>query len=108
MREPAGHAIATPARATAAIGGSTTAGAASARRGGGGESSGMFADLPAPVRLQMQLVVCASASPDDALPDVIALLVPGLAAKQAAIVSAISGTDPLREQWERTWHALRH
>lgn len=68
----------------------------------------MFADVPDTIRLQMELVACASTSPEAALGQVIALLVPGDEAKQAAVVQAISSNDPLREQWERAWLALRN
>lgn len=67
----------------------------------------MFGDVPDAVRLHMELVARASASPDTALAPIIALLVPGDEARQAAIVAAISANDPLREQWERTWEVLR-
>lgn len=68
----------------------------------------MFGDVPEAMRLQMELVARASASPEAALPQVVALLVPGDdEARRAAIVEAISTNEPLREQWERTWHVLR-
>lgn len=67
----------------------------------------MFGDVPVAVRLQMELVARSTATPAAALPDVIALLVPGDAARRVAIVAAISSNDPLREQWERTWEVLR-
>ena len=68
----------------------------------------MFGDVPDAVRLHMELVARASASPEAALPQVVALLVPGDdEARRAAIVEAISTNEPLREQWERTWHVLR-
>lgn len=67
----------------------------------------MFGDVPDGVRLQMELVVRASATPEAALPKVIELLVPGDPARTTAIISAITGNEPLREQWERTWEVLR-
>jgi hypothetical protein len=67
----------------------------------------MFGDVPDGVRLHMELVARASASPETALAPIIALLVPGDEVRQAAIVAAISTNDPLREQWERTWEVLR-
>lgn len=67
----------------------------------------MFGDVPVAVRLQMELVARSTATPAAALPDVIALLVPGDAGRRVAIVAAISANDPLREQWERTWEVLR-
>lgn len=72
-----------------------------------GHEDSLFGDVPPDVRLQMELVACASASPEEALPVVIAILVDGSAAKRAAIVDAITSNDPLREQWERTWAVLR-
>lgn len=70
-------------------------------------ASTMFGDLEDATRLHMELLARASVSPDAVLPDVIALLVPGDAARRAAIVAAIRSSDPLREQWERTWEVLR-
>ncbi len=64
-------------------------------------------DVSAAMHLQLQLVVRASESAETALPDVIALMVPGNAAKRTAIVNAISSNEPLREQWYRTWAVLR-
>jgi hypothetical protein len=90
--------------------GSTTRDAASgagASTRGMGDGSDMFGDVEPAVRLQMELVVRRSASPEAALPTVIELLVPGSPAKRAAIVTAITTNDPLREQWERTWEVLR-
>ena len=74
---------------------------------GDGGAADLFGDVPPAVRLQMELIARASSDPEAALPEVIALLVPGPAAKRAAIVTAISTNDPLREQWERTWEVLR-
>ena len=82
------------------------AGAGTAPRTPGG-STPMLAGVPAVVRMQMELVACASATPEDALAPVIELLVDGSPQKRAAIVAAISTNDPLREQWERTWEVLR-
>lgn len=67
----------------------------------------MFGDVPVAVRLQMELVARSTATPAAALPDVIALLVPGDPARSTAVVAAINSNDPLREQWERTWEVLR-
>lgn len=67
----------------------------------------MFGDVPDGVRLHLELVARASASPQAALPQVIALLVPDDAVRQAAIITAISSNEPLLEQWERTWEVLR-
>jgi hypothetical protein len=67
----------------------------------------MFGDVPDGVRLHLELVARASASPATALPQVIALLVPDDEVRQAAIVAAISSNEPLLEQWERTWEVLR-
>ena len=67
----------------------------------------MFGDVPDGVRLHLELVARASASPETALPQVIALLVPDDEVRQAAIVAAISTNEPLLEQWERTWEVLR-
>lgn len=66
----------------------------------------MFGDVDPEVRLRMELLARASASPETALPHVVALLVDGRE-QRAAIVDAITGNEPLREQWERTWEALR-
>jgi hypothetical protein len=70
-------------------------------------SAVMFGDVSPVVRFKMELVACASDTPDEALPHIIALLVQGSPGKRAAIVAAISQNDPLREQWERTWAVLR-
>jgi len=67
----------------------------------------MFEDVPAAVRMQLELIARASSSADTALMPAIDLLVPGEPAKRDAIVTAISSNDPLREQWERAWEALR-
>ncbi|MCW2961464.1 MAG: hypothetical protein JWM25_498 [Thermoleophilia bacterium] len=67
----------------------------------------MFGDVSPHVLLQMELIVRASSTPKAALAPVIALLVDGNAAKRAAIVEAFSANDPLREQWEQAWAALR-
>jgi hypothetical protein len=67
----------------------------------------LFDGVSAAVRMQMQLVARASASPATALPAIIALIVDGSSQKRAAIISAIEETPPLREQWERTWAVLR-
>ncbi|MCW2974190.1 MAG: hypothetical protein JWN72_2463 [Thermoleophilia bacterium] len=72
-----------------------------------GEDAGLFDGVSAAVRLQMELVARASASPATALPAVIALIVDGSPQKRAAIIAAIEETEPLREQWERTWAVLR-
>lgn len=66
----------------------------------------MFGDLDAAVRMRMELLARASKTADSALPYVIALIVDG-EEKQQAIISAITTSDPLREQWERTWEILR-
>ena len=57
-----------------------------------GDGAGLFDGVSAAVRMQMELVARASASPATALP---------------AIIAAIEETEPLREQWERTWAVLR-
>lgn len=67
----------------------------------------MFEDVPAAVRMQLELIARASVSADAALLPAIDLLVPGEPAKRDAIVTAISSNDPLREQWERAWETLR-
>ena len=66
----------------------------------------MFGDVDPAIQLRMELVARASASPETALPFVIALLVEG-DERRAAIVTAISENDALREQWHRTWEVLR-
>ena len=66
----------------------------------------MFGDVDPAIQLRMELVARASASPDTALPFVIALLVEG-DERRDAIIEAINGNIPLREQWVRTWEALR-
>lgn len=66
----------------------------------------MFGDVDPAIQLRMELLARASASPDTALPFVIALLVEG-DERREAIVEAINGNTPLREQWVRTWEALR-
>jgi hypothetical protein len=67
----------------------------------------MLAGIPVVIRMKMELVARTSESSDDALEPVIDLLVDGSPAKRAAVVTAIRMTDPLREQWERTWEVLR-
>ncbi len=62
----------------------------------------MFGDVDPEVRLRMELLARASASPETALPHVIALLVDG-DERRDAIVQAITDNAPLREQWHRTW-----
>lgn len=66
----------------------------------------MFGDVAPQLRMQMELVARASASPERALPFVIALLVEG-DERRAAIVEAISTNEALDEQWRRTWEVLR-
>ena len=66
----------------------------------------MFGDVDPAIQLRMELVARASASPDTALPFIIALLVEG-DERREAIVTAISENDALREQWHRTWEVLR-
>lgn len=72
-----------------------------------GEGAGLFDVVSAAVRMQMELVARASASPATALPAIIALIVDGSPQKRAAVIAAIEETEPLREQWERTWAVLR-
>lgn len=66
----------------------------------------MFGDVEPEVRLRLELLARASASPETALPHVVALLVDG-EARRAAIIDAVSTNEALREQWHRTWEALR-
>jgi hypothetical protein len=66
----------------------------------------MFGDVAPELRMRMELLVRASASPETALPHVIALLVEG-DERRAAITEAITTNDALREQWHRTWQVLR-
>ncbi len=66
----------------------------------------MFGDVDPAIRLKMALLARASATPETALPFVIALLVEG-DERRDAIVEAISTNDALREQWHRTWAVLR-
>lgn len=66
----------------------------------------MFGDVDPAIRLKMELLARASASPETALPFVIALLVDG-EERREAITTAISDNDALREQWHRTWAVLR-
>ena len=66
----------------------------------------MFGDVDPAIQLKMELLARASASPETALPFVIALLVDG-DERREAIIQAISDNDALREQWHRTWDVLR-
>ena len=72
----------------------------------GGVEVQMFGDVDPAIQLKMELLARASASPETALPFVIALLVEG-DERRDAIVTAIAGNDALREQWQRTWEVLR-
>lgn len=67
----------------------------------------MFGDLPDATRLAMEAIVRRAATPEQALPLVIDLLVPGSVERHDSIVAAIETNDGLREQWERTWQVLR-
>jgi hypothetical protein len=112
MQDRRAHLLASSRHATAHVVGTSTraasaGGTVDATRRGMAGGSDMFGDVEPAIRLQMELVARCSASPETALPKVIELLVPGDPAKRAAIVSAISTNDPLREQWERTWEVLR-
>ena len=73
---------------------------------GAGDAVRMFGDVAPDVQLKMELLARVSASPETALPHVIALLVEG-DAKRIAVIEAINTNDPLREQWHRTWEVLR-
>lgn len=66
----------------------------------------MFGDVAPEVRLKLELLARASASPETALPHVVAVLVEGDECR-AAIIDAVSTNAALREQWHRTWEALR-
>lgn len=85
---------------------STTVDAIGREASVGGTEVQMFGDVDPAVQLKMELLARASASPETALPFVIALLVEG-DERRDAIVSAISTNDALREQWHRTWEVLR-
>lgn len=85
---------------------STTVGAVQRCAGDHAADVRMFGDVAPQVRLKLELLARASASPETALPHVIALLVEG-DDRRAAIIEAISTNDPLREQWHRTWEVLR-
>jgi hypothetical protein len=101
--------LAHPARDAAANAGSTastTVDAASRALVRGVDEVRMFGDVDPQVRLRMELLARASASPETALPHVIALLVEG-DERRDAIVKAITDNEPLREQWHRTWEVLR-
>ncbi|MCW2957006.1 MAG: hypothetical protein JWO69_1875 [Thermoleophilia bacterium] len=87
--------------------GSATGAPSSGPRAAAGKGAEMFGDVPAHVRMKMELVARASGSPEAALMPIIDILVEGSARKRAAIVGAILTNEPLREQWERTWHVLR-
>jgi hypothetical protein len=95
--------VATPAQVAAST---TVAATGRAACGGDAVDVRMFGDVAPEVRLRMELLARASASPATALPHVVALLVEG-DEQRAAIVEAISGNEPLREQWNRTWEVLR-
>jgi len=89
-----------------------TARAPRAVAGGGEEhsvdsSTDMFGDVSPTTRLQMELIARSTSNPAEALTAMITLIVEGSPHKRAAIVTAISENDPLREQWERTWAVLR-
>jgi hypothetical protein len=71
-----------------------------------GEDVPMFGDVEPKVRMRMELLARASASPDTALPHVVALLVDGDDARDA-IITAIHDNDALQAQWQATWAALR-
>ena len=86
--------------------GSTTVGAVGRDASNGCDEVRMFGDVDPAIRLRMELLARASASPETALPFVIALLVDG-DERRAAIVDAINTNDALREQWQRTWEVLR-
>ena len=100
LAHPAGTQV--PARGTGSV---TTDRSARATDGAGGDAD-LFGDVEPELRLRMELVARASASPDAALPYVVALLVEG-DERRAAIVEAFATNDALREQWHRTWEVLR-
>jgi hypothetical protein len=98
-RQATGHGVGSTTRAASSGAGMSTRDV--------DRTTDMFGDVEPAQRLQMELVVRRSASPEAALPLVIDLLVPGSPAKRAAIVSAFTENEPLREQWARTWEVLR-
>lgn len=102
LQHPREH-VATPAQVAAS---STVAASGRSASDGDALDVRMFGDVAPEVRLRMELLARASASPATALPHVVALLVEG-DEQRAAIVAAITGNEPLREQWNRTWEVLR-
>lgn len=66
-----------------------------------------IAAMPDPVRLQMRVIAQTSLNEDHALEQVIALLVPGSARKQSAVIAAFRSNESLRTQWQRTFELLQ-
>jgi hypothetical protein len=99
------HALHVSVEAIAPIS-STTVDAIGRGASGEGVEVQMFGDVDPAIQLKMELLARASASPETALPFVIALLVEG-DERRDAIVTAIFDNDALREQWHRTWEVLR-
>ena len=82
-------------------------GRATSARATAADEPGMLGGVPHDQRLQMELVARASRTPDDALDQVLSILLGGTGERHAAVAGAFRANDALREQWERTWEILR-
>lgn len=65
------------------------------------------ADASDAQRMLLQLCVQKSVSAEQALDDVVLILVDGSSEKVTAIANAIRSNEKLYSQWNRAWHQLK-